>query len=118
YLVMADFTIKHSRQACRRCQALVANQVVCIELCFFFIHPEMIRFLGWGCVTSVKLIVSDNDSAASAAIAGSRITRQLNYQIAELFQTGKLKIVRSKFESSSATGRAAMLQTLFEGLSI
>ncbi|MDP2902099.1 MAG: hypothetical protein Q8N96_03200, partial [Methylovulum sp.] len=33
-------------------QALVANQVVCVEFCFFFIHPEMIRFLGWGCVTS------------------------------------------------------------------
>ncbi|MDP2903168.1 MAG: hypothetical protein Q8N96_08680, partial [Methylovulum sp.] len=37
----------------RRRQALVANQVVCVEFCFFFIHPEMIRFLGWGCVTSV-----------------------------------------------------------------
>jgi len=45
------------------------------------------------------LSVSDNDSAASAAIAGLGITRLLSYQIAEPLQTGKLKIVLGEFES-------------------
>jgi hypothetical protein len=36
---------------------LVANQVVCVELCFFFVHREMIRFLGAGCVTSVSILL-------------------------------------------------------------
>ncbi|MCD2450903.1 hypothetical protein GO003_010915 [Methylicorpusculum oleiharenae] len=49
---MADFTIKHRRQACPPCQAMVADQVVCMKLCSFFINPEMMRFLGWGCITS------------------------------------------------------------------
>jgi DNA-binding transcriptional LysR family regulator len=47
------------------------------------------------------LSVSDNDSAASAAMAGLGITRLLNYQIAEPLRIGKLKIVLSEFESSS-----------------
>jgi DNA-binding transcriptional LysR family regulator len=45
------------------------------------------------------LSVSDNDSAASAAIAGLGITRLLNYQIAEPLQTGKLQIILNDFES-------------------
>jgi DNA-binding transcriptional LysR family regulator len=47
-----------------------------------------------------KLCVSDNDSAASAAIAGLGITCLLSYQIAEPLQTGKLKIILDEFESS------------------
>jgi len=50
---MADFAVGHRRQAGRHRQALVANQVVCVEFGFFFIHTEMMRFLGWECVTSV-----------------------------------------------------------------
>lgn len=46
------------------------------------------------------LCVSDNDSAASAAIAGLGITRLLSYQIAEQLKTGKLKIVLGDFESA------------------
>jgi len=45
------------------------------------------------------LSVSDNDSAASAALAGLGVTRLLSYQIAEPLQTGKLKIVLGEFES-------------------
>ncbi|MDO9162826.1 MAG: LysR substrate-binding domain-containing protein [Methylococcaceae bacterium] len=45
------------------------------------------------------LSVSDNDSTASAAMAGLGITRLLNYQIAEPLQTGKLQIILSDFES-------------------
>ncbi|QPK61585.1 LysR family transcriptional regulator [Methylomonas sp. LL1] len=47
------------------------------------------------------LSVSDNDSAASAAMAGLGITRLLNYQIAEPLRNDNLKIVLSEFESSS-----------------
>jgi DNA-binding transcriptional LysR family regulator len=61
------------------------------------------RFLRVGQAQTVKLqpilSVSDNDSAASAAMAGLGITRLLSYQIAEPLQTGKLKIVLSEFES-------------------
>ena len=61
------------------------------------------RFRQDGQVRTVKLqpivSVSDNDSAASAAIAGLGITRLLSYQIAEPLQTGKLKIVLGEFES-------------------
>lgn len=45
------------------------------------------------------LSVSDNDSAAKAAIAGIGITRALSYQVAEPLKTGKLKILLSEFES-------------------
>jgi DNA-binding transcriptional LysR family regulator len=45
------------------------------------------------------LSVSDNDSAASAAMAGLGVTRLLSYQIAEPLQAGKLKIVLGDFES-------------------
>lgn len=62
------------------------------------------RFLRDGLTQTVKLqpilSVSDNDSAASAAMAGLGITRLLSYQIAEPLQTGKLQIVLSEFESS------------------
>lgn len=62
-----------------------------------------IRFLQGGLPQMVKLqpvlSVSDNDSAASAAMAGLGITRLLSYQIAEPLQTGKLKVVLSEFES-------------------
>jgi DNA-binding transcriptional LysR family regulator len=61
------------------------------------------RFLHDGLPQTVKLqpilSVSDNDSAASAAMAGLGITRLLSYQIAEPLQTGKLKIVLGEFES-------------------
>jgi len=61
------------------------------------------RFQQDGQVQIVKvqpmLSVSDNDSAASAAMAGLGITRLLNYQIAEQLRTGKLKIVLGEFES-------------------
>lgn len=62
-----------------------------------------IRLLHDGQTQTVKLqpilSVSDNDSAANAAMAGMGITRLLSYQIAEPLQTGKLKIVLSEFES-------------------
>ena len=62
-----------------------------------------IRFLRDGLPQIIKLqpilSVSDNDSAASAAMAGLGITRLLSYQIAEPLQTGRLKIVLSEFES-------------------
>lgn len=61
------------------------------------------RFLRDGSPQTLKLqpilSISDNDSAASAAMAGLGITRLLSYQIAEPLQTGKLKIVLSDFES-------------------
>lgn len=61
------------------------------------------RFQQGGQAQTVKLqpilSVSDNDSAASAAVAGLGITRLLSYQIAEPLQTGKLKIVLGEFES-------------------
>jgi len=61
------------------------------------------RFQQGGQTQTVKLqpllSVSDNDSAASAALAGLGITRLLSYQIAEPLQTGKLKIVLGEFES-------------------
>ena len=61
------------------------------------------RFLQGGLPQTVKLqpilSISDNDSAASAVMAGLGITRLLSYQIAEPLQTGKLKIVLSEFES-------------------
>ncbi|MGR8981578.1 MAG: LysR family transcriptional regulator [Gammaproteobacteria bacterium] len=60
------------------------------------------RFLQGGLPQTVKLqpilSVCDNDSAASAAMAGLGITRLLSYQIAEPLQTGKLQIVLSEFE--------------------
>ena len=62
-----------------------------------------IRFVHDGLTKAVKLqpvlSVSDNDSAASAAIAGLGITRLLSYQISEALQAGKLKIVLGEFES-------------------
>lgn len=62
-----------------------------------------IRFVRDGLTQAVKLqpvlSVSDNDSAASAAMAGLGITRLLSYQIAEPLQAGKLKIVLGEFES-------------------
>ncbi|TAN52277.1 MAG: LysR family transcriptional regulator [Methylococcaceae bacterium] len=65
-------------------------------------HNEM-RFLQGGLPRTVKLqpilSVSDNDSAAGAAMAGLGLTRLLSYQIAEPLQTGKLKIVLGEFES-------------------
>ncbi len=45
------------------------------------------------------LSVSDNDSAAHAAMANLGITHLLSYQITEPLQAGKLKIVLSEFES-------------------
>lgn len=45
--------------------------------------------------------MSDNDSAASAAMAGLGITRLLNYQIAEPLRSGQLKIVLGDYESPS-----------------
>jgi DNA-binding transcriptional LysR family regulator len=61
------------------------------------------RFLQGGQAQTVKLqpilSVSDNDSAADAAMAGLGITRLLSYQIAEPLQAGKLKIVLGEFES-------------------
>lgn len=63
-----------------------------------------IRFTRDGLTRTVKLqpimSVSDNDSAASAAMADMGITRLLSYQIAEPLQTGKLQIVLSEFESA------------------
>jgi DNA-binding transcriptional LysR family regulator len=63
------------------------------------------RFARDGQPLAVKLqpmlSVSDNDSAAGAAMAGLGITRLLNYQIAEPLRAGKLKIVLSEFESAS-----------------
>lgn len=60
------------------------------------------RFQRDGLPQTVKLqpilSVSDNDSAAIAAIAGMGIIRLLSYQIAGALQTGKLKIVLSEFE--------------------
>lgn len=60
-------------------------------------------FLRDGQTQTVKLqpvlSVSDNDSAAHAAMADLGITHLLSYQIAEPLQTGKLKIVLSEFES-------------------
>lgn len=53
--------------------------------------------------TSVRvnpyLSVSDNDSAAKAAIAGLGVTRALSYQVAEPLRSGQLKIVLSEYES-------------------
>lgn len=64
-----------------------------------------IRFQRDGSPQTVKLqpilSVSDNDSAASAALAGLGITRLLTYQIAGYLQSGKLKILLSEFEVSS-----------------
>lgn len=61
------------------------------------------RFLHNGSSQTVKLqpilSVSDNDSTASAAMAGLGITNLLSYQITEPLQSGKLKIVLSEFES-------------------
>lgn len=45
------------------------------------------------------LSVSDNDSAASAVMAGLGITRLLSYQIAEPLQRGNLQIVLGEYES-------------------
>ncbi len=63
------------------------------------------RFLRDGQPLTVKLqpmlSVSDNDSAACAAMAGLGVSRLLNYQIAEPLRLGKLKIVLSEFESPS-----------------
>ncbi len=63
------------------------------------------RFVRNGQPLTVKLqpvlSVSDNDSAANAAMAGLGITRLLNYQIAEPLRAGKLKTVLGEFESAS-----------------
>lgn len=60
------------------------------------------RFVRGGRPLAVKLqpilSVSDNDSAASAALAGLGITRLLSYQIAEPLRSGKLEIVLGQFE--------------------
>jgi len=48
---------------------------------------------------SPYLSVTDNDSAAKAAIAGLGITRLLSYQVAEPLKQGQLKIVLSEYES-------------------
>ncbi len=48
---------------------------------------------------SPYLSVTDNDSAAKAAIAGLGITRLLSYQVAEPLKAGQLKIVLSDYES-------------------
>jgi DNA-binding transcriptional LysR family regulator len=45
------------------------------------------------------LSVSDNDSAARAAIAGLGVTRLLSYQVAEPLKTGQLKILLSEYEA-------------------
>jgi len=47
------------------------------------------------------LSVSDNDSAANAAIVGMGITRLLSYQVAEALQAGKLQMVLSEFEKTA-----------------
>lgn len=64
-------------------------------------HNEM-RFVRDGQSQTVKLqpilSVSDNDSAAGAAMAGLGITHLLSYQIAAPLRAGKLKIVLSEFE--------------------
>lgn len=44
-----------------------------------------------------QLCVSDNDSAATAAIAGLGITRLLSYQVADALATGKLQRVLGEF---------------------
>lgn len=63
------------------------------------------RFLHNGQPLTVKLqpmlSVSDNDSAAGAAMAGLGITRLLNYQIAEQLRVGKLQIVLGEFENAA-----------------
>jgi DNA-binding transcriptional LysR family regulator len=64
-------------------------------------HNEM-RFARDGQPQTVKLqpllSVSDNDSAAGAAMAGLGITHLLSYQIAAPLRAGKLKIVLAEFE--------------------
>lgn len=45
------------------------------------------------------LSVSDNDSAANAAVSGLGITRLLSYQVAEQLKDGRLKIILSEYES-------------------
>jgi len=64
---------------------------------------DELRFLRNGLPQTVKLqpifSVSDNDSAARAAMAGLGITHLLSYQVAEPVHSGKLKIVLSEFES-------------------
>lgn len=46
-----------------------------------------------------QLSVSDNDSAAAAAIAGLGITRLLSYQVAGALATGKLQRVLGQFDN-------------------
>lgn len=64
---------------------------------------DEIRFQRDGAAQTIKLqpilSVSDNASAASAAMAGLGITRLLSYQIAAPLQSGELKIVLGEFES-------------------
>lgn len=64
-------------------------------------HNEM-RFVRDGQSQTAKLqpifSVSDNDSAAGAAMAGLGITHLLSYQIAVPLRAGKLKIVLGEFE--------------------
>ncbi len=66
-------------------------------------HNEM-RFLHNGLQQLIKLqpvlCVSDNDAAASAAIAGLGITRLLSYQITEPLKSGKLETVLEAFASA------------------
>jgi len=84
-------------------QDLVAHQIILAR----GLNPnDDMRFLQDGQTQTIKLqpilSVSDNDSAAMAAMAGMGITRLLTYQIAEPLQAGKLKIVLSEFESPPA----------------
>ena len=47
------------------------------------------------------LSVSDNDSAAQAAVEGLGITRLLSYQVADQLKKGKLKIILSDYEAQA-----------------
>ncbi len=64
-----------------------------------------IRFVQGGVPQSVKvhpvLSVNDNDSAASAAMAGLGITRLLSYQVTEPLRSGKLKVILGEFEGEA-----------------
>jgi DNA-binding transcriptional LysR family regulator len=48
-----------------------------------------------------RMITTNNDSAAAAAIDGFGLTRLLSYQVAEHLQTGKLKTVLVDFEPAA-----------------
>lgn len=63
---------------------------------------DEVKFLHDGKISSVRvnpfLTISDNHSAADAAVAGLGITRLLSYQVADYLKDGALKIVLSEFE--------------------